>query len=204
MRYRALSSIASLVVLAAAATSTGARADEAQDGFTKRLFAGDVVKGKKAYACFTRRYDSVHLAQHPAQKVSAMKLLITAETEPENQTLTYAFRLGFNFRNRPGNFDSSGDCHHPEATEVTADKLDLGCGVDCDGGGISVELTHGDSATLVRLESIRIWKDHKSEPERTALTGGQDDREFRLDRASLEDCRALITDRKELAALRRK
>ena len=35
-------------------------------------------------------------------------------------------------------------------------------------------------------------------------SGGADDRVFRLDRAPLEMCRALVTDRKELAAMRTK
>jgi hypothetical protein len=37
-----------------------------------------------------------------------------------------------------------------------------------------------------------------------ALSGGKDDKVFRLDRSGLDDCRSLITDRKELAALRHK
>ncbi|WP_213288494.1 hypothetical protein [Bradyrhizobium sp. sGM-13] len=37
---------------------------------------------QKTYACFVRRYDANHLAQHPKQKISAMKLLVTAEDAP--------------------------------------------------------------------------------------------------------------------------
>jgi hypothetical protein len=205
MKYLSAISCAGLALLALAATSGfAARAEDAGDGFTKRLFAGDVVKDKKSYACFVRSYDAAHLKQHPLQKVSAMKLLITAEQMPEEAELGYSFRLGVNFRNRPGNFDSSGDCHHPEASEVTADKIDLNCGVDCDGGGISVKLSNGDKSTLIGLERITIWRGNRPEPEPVALSGGKDDKIFRLDRTSLDDCRGLITDRKELAALRHK
>ncbi|ANV99903.1 hypothetical protein LMTR13_06665 [Bradyrhizobium icense] len=61
---------------------------------------------KKTYACFVRRYDANHLAQHPKQKVSTMKLLVTAEDAPEDKTVNYSFRLGFKYRHRAGNFDS--------------------------------------------------------------------------------------------------
>jgi hypothetical protein len=57
-----------------------------------------------------RRYDASHLAQHPEQKVSAMKLLLSAEVPEEEKTLNYSFRLGVKYRHRPGNFDSSGFC----------------------------------------------------------------------------------------------
>jgi hypothetical protein len=204
MKYLSAILCAGFVLLVLAATSgLGARAEEASDGFTKRLFTGDIVKNKKSYACFVRTYDAAHLKQHPLQKVSAMKLLITAEQMPEEAGLGYSFRLGVNFRNRPGNFDSSGDCSHPEASEVTADKIDLGCGVDCDGGGISVKLSNGDKSTLIGLDRIRIWRGNNPESD-VALSGGKDDKVFRLDRSGLDDCRSLITDRKELAALRHK
>lgn len=36
------------------------------------------------------------------------------------------------------------------------------------------------------------------------LVAGADDKIFRLDRADLEECRSLVTDREELAEMRRK
>jgi hypothetical protein len=149
-----------------------------------------------------RAYDAAHLAGHPLQKVSAMKLLVTAEKGEEGAGLSYSFRLGVKFTKRPGDFDSSGFCNHGTA-EVTGDsKAQLGCGVDCDGGGISVELTKPNKSTLVRLERIRIWRNNQPEDEGLDLSGGADDRIFRLDRAKLDLCKSLITDRKELAAIR--
>ena len=133
-----------------------------------------------------------------------MTLLVTAETVPEDKALNYSFRLGLKFRDRQGNFDSSGDCGHPAASEISADKMQLGCGVDCDGGGISVELAHADKSMLIRLERIRIWQNYKPDDEGLDLSGGADDRVFRLDRAKLDECRSLVTDRKELAAMRHK
>jgi hypothetical protein len=172
--------------------------------FVTRLFAGPVTKNK-SYACFVRRYDSEHLARHPLQKVSAMKLLVTAETVAESDGPSYSFRLGVRYRNKSGTFDSSGDCGQSEISADTNNEARFGCGVDCDGGGLSIGLTKDYKATLIRLERIRIWRDNKPDDEASdSLVAGADDKIFRLDRASLEECRSLVTDRKELAAMRRK
>jgi hypothetical protein len=196
--------VAVAAILAALAAGGSARAADDGEAYAKRLFAEHFAAEGKSYACFVRRYDAAHLAGHPQQKVSAMTLLVTAETVPEDKALNYSFRLGLNFRDRQGNFDSSGDCGHPAASETSADKMQLGCGVDCDGGGISVELAHADKSTLIRLERIRIWQNNKPDDEGLDLSGGADDRVFRLDRAKLDECRSLVTDRKELAAMRHK
>jgi hypothetical protein len=37
-----------------------------------------------------------------------MKLLVSAEIPPEDATTNYSFRLGFKYRHRSGDFDSSG------------------------------------------------------------------------------------------------
>jgi hypothetical protein len=191
--------------LLATLAAAGARAeDPKQDGFADRLFAGK-LGDPKTNACFVRHYDADHLARHPLQQVSAMKLLVTAEKVPEDQALNYSFRLGVKFRDRPGDFDSSGDCGHPKAAEIARGEAPLGCAVDCDGGGIDVELSPDDGAAIVKLDSIRTWRnDQPDEEAGMSLTGGADDRLFQLARANLNECASLVTDRKELAALRRK
>jgi hypothetical protein len=190
--------------------AAGARAEDdpvdakADAAFSNRLFAGK-VNVSKSYACFVRRYDAAHLAKHPLQKVSVMKLLVAREKVPEDAAYNYSFRLGVNFRHRTGDFDSSGDCGHFKPDQPNAAALGLGCGVDCDGGGIEVALSNDDKSVIVKLETIRIWRHNKPDEEAShSLKGGADDRVFRLDRASLSDCTALVTDRKELAAMRRK
>jgi hypothetical protein len=83
--------------------------------------------------------------------------------------------------------------------------IDFQCAVDCDGGGIAVNLANGDNSVIAKLDRIRIWKstDPDGGPLRS-LQGGADDKIFRLDRTSLDECRSLVADRKELAAMRRK
>jgi len=192
--------------------SYSARADDLQaDGdFAKRFFAGNAGE-PKAYACFVRRYDAAHMTEHPQQKVTVMKLLVTSEKMEDDKYLTYSFRLGVNFRDRPGDFDSSGDCGHaptvrnPDNDPGPAAGIDFQCNVDCDGGGIAVNLANGDNSIIVKLGRIRIWKstDPDGGPLRS-LQGGADDKIFRLDRTSVDECRSLVADRKELAAMRHK
>ncbi|MFK4488683.1 hypothetical protein [Bradyrhizobium sp. USDA 336] len=204
-----------LVILAAltfaALTSVG-RAEEVDDirepskaeaeTFNTRMYAKP--PGDKAYACFVRRYDADHLARHPKQKVAAMKLLISAEFDKEDKELHHSFRLGFRYRHRSGDFDSSGSCNHAVFTR-SGDEVRLGCGVDCDGGGIGVALSKDDKSAIVRLERVRVWQNNKPDDDAEhSLTAGADDKIFRLDRADNRECASLVTDRKELAALRHK
>ena len=165
------------------------------------MFGGPL--SQKTHACFVRRYDASHLAQHSKQKVIAMKLLVTAEDAPEDRTFDYSFRLGFKYRHRAGNFDSSGYCSHIVA-ENAGGEIRLGCGVDCEGGGIEVAMKD-DKSALIRLERIRIWERNKPDDEASNdLVAGADDKIFRVDRSDLHECSELVTDRKELAALRHK
>jgi hypothetical protein len=151
-----------------------------------------------------RHYDADHLARHPKQKVSAMQLLVTAEMAPEDNKLGHSFRLGVKYRHRPGDFDSSGYCSHAVAEDAGRD-IRLDCGVDCEGGGINVALSKDDKSAVIRLERITIWQRNKKDDEAgDALLAGADDKIFRLDRTDSRDCAALVTDRKELAAIRHK
>lgn len=192
-------------IVALALLSTSARAQDAPPkydaDFAKAMFAGGLGKDK-SYACFVRVYDADHLARHPLQKVKAMKMLVTGEKTADLPVLAYSFRLGVDFRSRKGNFDSSGGCGSAGISEGQARKTSLDCSVDCDGGGISMEMTQQNKAILVRLERIRIWQNNKPDDEGLDLSGGADDKIFRLDRARLDECKSLIADREELAAIR--
>jgi hypothetical protein len=204
--------LALVLPLALAAFIGAARAEEADDvreaskaeaeSFNARIYAG--APGDKAYACFVRRYDAEHLAKHPKQKAASMKLLVSAEVDGEDKQLHNSFRLGFRYRHRSGDFDSSGSCHHTVFT-MEGNEVRLGCGVDCEGGGIDVALSKDDKSAIVRLERVRVWQHNKpDEDAERSLVAGADDGIFRLDRTDASECAALVTDRKELAALRHK
>ena len=202
-------------VLAAASGFAGNRAmaeDSPDIAFSKRMFAGN-ARQPKDYACFIRRYDAAHMAQHPLQKVTVMKLLVTAEMVPDDKVLEYSFRLGVNFRDRPGDFDSSGDCGHAAVTKVSHNAetvipagVDISCGVDCDGGGVTVSLANNNASLIVKpLDRILIWKGiFFYDTATTEINSGADDKVFRLDRTKLDECTPLVADRKELAAMRHK
>lgn len=160
--------------------------------------------GGKAFACFMRRYDAQHLAQHPKQKTAAMMLLVGAEI-PEGETATaYSFNLGVKFRRRAGSFDSEGYCKHATA-EDDGNEMRFACGVDCDGGGINVALSKDNASAIVRLDRVRLWKQNSADEDANLeLEAGSDDQIFRLDRVDNAECSPLVSDRQELAALRQK
>ena len=187
----------------AAAAGFAARAEEPVDttAFAQRLFAVKSVD-KKTYACFVRRYDAAHLKQHPLQKVSAMKMLMTVEKSDEDASPQYGFRLGVGFRNRPGAFSSGGSCSDAKALP-DGGRMMISCGVDCDGGALYVTLASGDKSVVVDLDQIRIWDVNKPDEDATqSLPAGADDKSFRLDRANLEECASLAPDHDELEAMR--
>src|SRR5215510_7569437 len=102
--------MAVLLPQAALAQDINEKSDKAREAaFDKRVFGGPIRD--KASACFARRYDASHLAQHPKQKVSAMKLLLTAEKAPDEPTI-HMYRIGVQFRGKPGNFDSDSGCSY--------------------------------------------------------------------------------------------
>jgi hypothetical protein len=188
MTRKSIVSLGALVVLAAV-TGGGARAEDGADAYAKRVFAGQLAPKGPSYACFARRYDANHLAQHPQQKVEYMRLLVSAKTVAEDTGLNYAFSLGVKLRDETENFSNGGECGHPRVLEESAGKLALGCGIDCDGGGLSVEMVNDDKSVLVRTERIALWGSKDS-----ADVVGGDDRVFRLDRVKLDECQPLMHD----------
>lgn len=207
-RIPAVLAAAALALCLATSVAAAAQDDEGEvkpaekAEFDKRMFGKEPDPKRHTYACFVRRYDADHLARHPHQKVTSMKLLFTSELLEGNTELDRNFRLGVTFRTKRGNYDSSGSCNffHPEDAK---DEIRYGCGVDCDGGGINIAMNKDDKSVLVRLTRVRIWQNNKPDDEAgDELVSGKDDAIFRLDRVGLEECRSLVTDRKELAAMR--
>jgi hypothetical protein len=143
-----------ILVLATVVAGSAVAAEPDAQVFAKRVFGRDVAAKGKTYACFTRRYDAAHLRQHPQQKTTAMKLLVGAKIVAEDKEPTYSLALGVTFRDRKGHFDTMGSCGHPTADQESADKLVLGCGVDCDGGGLQIEMARADKSVIVRLDRL--------------------------------------------------
>jgi hypothetical protein len=180
-----------LASLSSAALADGGPGD---GDAAKRLFGRDPGEGK-GYACFVRKYDADHLARHPQQKVSAMKLLVSAQKVPEDQRLSYSFRMAVKFRHQTAKFASAGACRHIEVSADGRGTVSLACSIECDGGGLSVEMADQAKSVLVKLERLRIWRSDKPDDDESRdLEAGADDHVFRLDRARLADCKSLIDD----------
>jgi hypothetical protein len=168
--------------------------------FDTRVFAGPI--GNKAFACFVRRYDASHLAQHPKQKVRAMKLLVTAENRADEPT-SYAYKVGFQFRNRPGNFDGGSSCGHMIDEDGKQD-IRFTCDINCGGGGLDIAMSNDNKSAIVHLDVIGIWDRKHPDREAETFAGAAGDKVFRVDRVDNGECAELFTDHKELASLQRK
>lgn len=194
-----LAALAAAAPLAAHADDDGIDPAKAK-AFDSRVFAGLI--SNKAFACFVRRYDASHLAQHKKQKVTAIKLLVTAENHAAEPT-SYAYKAGFQLRGRSGNFDGGSSCGH-ETDEDGKNEIRFTCDIACGGGGLDIAMSKDDKSAIVHLEIIGV-RDRKH-PKRDELTleGGADDKMFRVDRVDNSECAELLPGNKELASLQRK
>jgi hypothetical protein len=189
------------ILLPQAASAQSEEADAAKKAaFDKRIFGGPI--GSKTSACFARRYDASHLAQHPKQTVSAMKLLLTAENH-KNEPTAYAYRVGVQFRNKPGNFDGGSSCSHMVG-EDGKQEIGFSCDVECGGGGLEVAMSKDDKSAIVKLEVIGVYDRKHPDGDAVTLEGGKDDKVFRLDRVDNAECAELLPKPKETASLQRK
>jgi hypothetical protein len=168
--------------------------------FDARVFGGPIVN--KAFACFVRRYDASHIAQHPKQKVRAMKLLVTAENRADEST-SYAYKVGFQFRNRPENFDGGSSCGHMIDEDGNKD-IRFTCDISCGGGGLDIAMSKDNKSAIVHLDVIGIWDRKHPDREAETFAGGGDDKVFRVDRVDNSECAELFTDHQELASLQSK
>jgi hypothetical protein len=156
-----------------------------------------------AQACYARTYDKAHLAQYPKQKVTEMifslryttlgedeaHLVATEGGGVEKQYFDYDFTLAAKVRDQSKTLYASGDCTSLEG---------IGCGVDCDGGGVQIEPVPGPDDTIL----VRLDRDYSyirmslgcSEGEDVELKGGDDDKVFKLTKAPAALCNAMETD----------
>jgi hypothetical protein len=196
--------LAALPLVAALVLPLAARANDdipaaKTRAFDTKVFGGPV--GQKASACFVRRYEASHLAQHPKQKVSAMKLLLTAENHPNEET-AYAYKVGVQFRNKRCNFDGGSHCGHMVDEDGKKD-IRFTCDVDCGGGGLEIAMSKDSKSAIVHLDVIGVWDRAHPKREPVTLEGAGDDKLFRVDRVDTSECAELMDGHKEVALLQR-
>jgi hypothetical protein len=140
------------------------------------LATGAAHTETNALGCFARAYGKAHLAEHPDQLVTAVKLHIIKWKEDEAY---FEFALKVKVRGRNETLHTGGLCR--------GGASGLSCSVDCDGGGLNV-VPRGDHA-MMYLERIRMAtcdSDYVDSGE--DLSGGKDDRVFRLNRVNEREC----------------
>jgi hypothetical protein len=155
--------------------------------------------GPDAAFCFARTYDAGHLKEHAQQRVTELILFIryitlgedeaylvaTDDSGTVKQYFDYDFTLAAKVKDRSETLYASGDCTSGEG---------IGCGVDCDGGGIELEPIIGKpDELLVRLTRIRMTLGCAEGPE-VDLEGGADDKVFKLSKAPRALCEAMQKD----------
>ncbi len=152
--------------------------------------------GPDAALCLARTYDADHLNKHKRQTVTELILFIryvalsdddailvaTEDGGTEKQDFRYDFTLAAKVRERRETLYASGDCASAEG---------IGCGVECDGGGVDIEpIAGGDGAVLVRLERIRMTRGC-GDGEAVDLEGGADDKVFKLSKVPRPLCESM-------------
>jgi hypothetical protein len=157
------------------------------------LFGAD-PGDQPAHACFIRHYDQAHLKVHPEQNVTDMVMFVNSTVDP-SYGRGYDLSLGVNFRDVEHQMQVSGGCSSIESEDGSEPAL-LGCGIECDGGSISVNYSETKGSLRIEIPyGARTW-DPLSVDEETpaAAEFGPDDKEFRLDPTELSECLPLIYD----------
>lgn len=133
--------------------------------------------------CFVRTYDRAHLAKHPDQMVKGVKLHLKTNNR---RSYDYDFSLQFKVRGKNETLRTAGFCNHDPST-----INGLKCLVECDGGGVNV--VHRANDLMMYLDRIRVTTSCGNDVIEGGedLSGGKDDREFRLDRVNESMCDAM-------------
>lgn len=179
------------VILSAAVVALAA--GSAAAGESDLLLFGKDPGDGKAYACFVRHYDAVHLQTHKKQNVRDMLLFVNSYMDGDSGR-QYALQLGVTFRKLKNEYQTGGGCSSMDG------KPGLNCGIDCDGGQIDVSVKDAKSVLLSIPNGAAIW-DPNSDDQAPEARFGSDDKLFRLDRTKLTDCLALVSDEEDKAAI---
>jgi hypothetical protein len=177
----------------------------ADDGDMITRLMGKAPGPKKVYVCFSRVYNAEQLAAHPDQKATSMKLLVRMENDKETRQPTFRFTMGLIKRASKTLLTTSGDCGQVRDGKEEGPVTRLGCGVECDGGGLGIAMGEDNHSISVSISRIRVSpKGVSAEEGGGDFTGdGDDDLVFQLDRTAAADCASILDDKKEAAALRR-
>jgi hypothetical protein len=145
--------------------------------------ATSVAAEPDALGCFTRTYDRAHLARHPDQLVTSVKLRIRPPSDVDDERPVFEVQFKVRGKNKP--LVNTGNC--------SKEARGLRCSVECDGGGVNVVPRARDA--MMYLDRIRLTDgcDGHLIDGGLDLTGGKDDRVFRLNRVNDVACTEVTT-----------
>ena len=202
MKHRWNMTLAAALAIAAAGITPGHAAEEGIDKARPASSTSGCSQAPRSEGlCLLRaplRCRSPCATSH--QKVSAMKLLVTAEmSEERNRRIT-------NIPPRRDISASSAAITTPAAAAATSvpedsrDEIHLGCGVDCDGGGINIGDGQGRQIGARAAGARAHLAEQQAGRERATNWSPARTTRFpaRPHRAST-NAASLVTDRKELA-----
>lgn len=130
--------------------------------------------------CFIRNYSDAHLAKHPNQLVTSVRLFARRNDSREE------FFLELKLRGRSESLSTAGIC-------LDQDSRSFHCFVDCNGGGINIRPQ--SSHVMMYLDQITMKKTCDMNPGdiegNVVVSGGLDDRVFRIDRVNDAACRGM-------------
>jgi hypothetical protein len=161
------------------------------------FLAGKKPGEGKTFACFTRTYDAAHLAAHPDQRVTAVRMLTTVYS---NMDYGYQLRLGLNVRDRPAALESVAECGNGQARD-RLDRAAICAGI---GGKVRLAIENRNVVQLSLPLDTDLWApvpNQKSDVVQNAFA--EDDKHFRLTRAPLSQCDDHALDAEEKALLDR-
>jgi hypothetical protein len=176
--------------------STAAQA--ADDAALQAKVFGRSLGEKTGYACFTRLYTKDHLASHPRQNVTSIMLLVQGSGGGAPR---YTAGVDFRFRKTAAHFQAFGSCPSlaDEGNDAVANALH--CGIECDGGTITVSLKDANTILVKLPDSIAVTGIGANDEPSTGRFGS-DDKVFKLTRAPAPTCLPLALEDADKAALK--
>jgi hypothetical protein len=180
-------------IIAGLAPGAQAKAAGADNPFLARV-VGRLHRSGQDFACFSRRYDAAHLAKHPEQRVTHLKVLVDAYFRED--AYQYQVSLAFDFRDRPETLTGVAECG--AGTQQDTLRRGAQCAGPADGDAHLGML--GRRILVVKLpKGADLWAPGPVEERHDTVENpfGADDKVFRLFRTDVKECEDLAFDRQK-------
>lgn len=150
----------------------------------------------EAENCYRRLYSHTHLARHPNQLVTSMRLALRKLSPKVRHAAGDEFEFGMSvivsLRGNSQELNADTFCRWVTLGRPNIRRA-LRCPLECDGGGLVIEPRKND--IYVHLQDppgfgyIALSAECDAVDESVYLSSGLDDKVFRLERANAEECR---------------